>query len=59
MSDSTCLAHWVVYLSKGIEDYAHCSHCNCFWDWGTICEVGMHYCPNCGAKMEEGVVEHR
>lgn len=58
MSDNTELAHWIVYLNSG-TDYAHCSNCGCFWDWGTIYEVGMYYCPNCGAKIQEGVVEQR
>ena len=41
-------AHWIDY-GEGVE----CSHC----EWYAL--FGTHYCPNCGAKMDEEKVNER
>lgn len=41
------MGHWINY-QKNIWIYAQCSEC------GTVHDTKTNYCPNCGAKMEEG-----
>lgn len=52
-------AHWV-YKYKGTshDDIAYCSRCE-FYVEDKINNVGIcyHFCPNCGARMDEDVNE--
>ena len=43
----------------GAEDFtcgnhnAECSICHCYVSWSG-CDEDFNYCPNCGARMDEG-----
>ena len=45
---------WICVADYGESEYK-CTNCHDVWylDEGTPIENGMHYCHNCGAKMEE------
>ena len=43
--DAVKHGHWEEYLSEGLR--WKCSEC------GSRFETPYHYCPNCGAKMDE------
>lgn len=47
-------AHWVEW-DDGEGDTFECSACGEVWtlNAGNPIENNMHYCPNCGAKMDE------
>lgn len=47
-------AKWIDRTEEGGEGYWKCSNCEEPWVLmeGTPAENKMHYCPNCGAKME-------
>ena len=32
--------------------WVKCSECGCYWEGGIVENCSMHYCPNCGAKMD-------
>lgn len=34
--------------------WSKCSECKSNWEWEIIEYCNMLYCPNCGAKMEDG-----
>lgn len=48
--------HWKL-VQDNDDEYWQCSACGCEWYLvaGTPEENAMHYCPECGAKMEEEV----
>lgn len=48
-------AKWIDRTEEEGEGYWKCSNCEEPWVLmeGTPAENKMHYCPNCGAKMEE------
>lgn len=51
-------AHWKVEEEWDNTKYV-CSHCKepfCF-EYGSAEDNGYKYCPNCGAKMDEGVID--
>lgn len=49
--------HWKTVSDYCDDEHWQCSACGCEWylEAGSPTENNMHYCPECGAKMDEGV----
>ena len=54
--------HWIQH-EEDEEDEYECSACHCRFDYDTIYGIFDNrfqyakYCPNCGAKMDEGAID--
>ena len=49
--------HWKTVSDYYDDEHWQCSACGCEWylEAGSPTENNMHYCPECGAKMDEEV----
>lgn len=52
--------HWKLVQDYYDDEHWQCSACGCEWylEAGTPEENNMHYCPECGAKMDEEVEQN-
>lgn len=50
--------HWKTVSDYYDDEHWQCSACGCEWylEAGSPTENNMHYCPECGAKMDEEVM---
>lgn len=46
--------HWLFYEEPDGYYHSECSECGQWCDEDVFLKGKWHYCPNCGAKMDEG-----